>query len=45
LARCYKNGNGVEKDLKKAFELFTLSTNQRNADANRFLKKLKISIE
>jgi hypothetical protein len=33
LAKCYKNGNGIGKDLKKAVELYTLSGNQGNSKA------------
>ncbi|MFI3230555.1 MAG: tetratricopeptide repeat protein, partial [bacterium] len=33
LGNCYKNGEEVEKDLDKAFELYTKSAEQGNANA------------
>jgi hypothetical protein len=37
LALCYKNGDGVSKDLKKAIELFTLAANQGDSNAQYHL--------
>ena len=34
---CYKEGIGVEKDFKKAFELWNLSTNKMNIEAQNYL--------
>ena len=33
LGRCYQNGEGVEKDLKKAVQYYTLAANQEHANA------------
>ena len=37
LAWCYKHGKGVEKDQKKAIELYTLSANSGNSSAQNKL--------
>jgi hypothetical protein len=37
LAVCYENGDGVEKDFKRAVELYTMAANLGNSDAQNSL--------
>jgi hypothetical protein len=39
LGKCYKNGEGVAKDVKKAFDYFSRAAKQGNADAQLALGK------
>ena len=39
MGKCYKNGEGVAKNMKKAIELFTKAANNGNGDAQLALGK------
>ena len=45
LGACYEDGEGVEKDLNKAIEWYTLAAKQGNEDAIEALKELGVEMK